>query len=51
MRFGDDKTSKTLLLELARLKINKNEKFKEFNQIFITPLNIIPDNPSEAIWV
>ena len=26
IRFGDDKTSRTLLLELARLKINENEK-------------------------
>ena len=51
MRFGDDKTSGTLLLEIARLKINENEKVKEFNQIFITLLNKIPDKPPEAIQV
>ena len=51
MRFGDDKTSGTLLLELARLKINENEKVKEFNQRFITLLNKIPDKPPKAIQV
>lgn len=51
MRFGDDKTSRTLLLELARLKINENEKVKELNQRFITLLNKIPDKPSKAIQV
>ena len=51
MRFGDDKTSGTLLLELARLKINENEKVKEFNQRFITLLNKIPDKPPVAIQV
>ena len=42
IQFGDDKTSGTLLLELVRLKINENEKVKEFNQRFITLLNKIP---------
>ena len=51
MRFGDDKTSGTLLLELARLKINENENVKEFNQRFITPLNKIPDKLLVAIQV
>ena len=46
MQFGDDKTSGTLLLELARLKINENEKVKDFNQRFITLLNKIPDKSS-----
>ena len=50
-RFGDDKTLGTLLLELARLKIKENEKFKEFNQRFITLLNKIPDKPPEAIQI
>jgi hypothetical protein len=44
IRFEDDKTSGTLLLELSRLNINKNEKFREFNQRFITLLNKIVDN-------
>jgi hypothetical protein len=51
MLFGDDETSGTLLLELARLKINENETIKEFNQIFITLLNKIPDKPPKAIQV
>ena len=51
IRFGDDKTSRTLLLELSRLRINKNEKFKEFNQIFITLLNKIPDEPPEVVQI
>ena len=50
MRFGDDKTSGTLLLELSRLKINENEKV-EFNQRFITLLNKIPDKPPVEIQV
>ena len=40
-----------MLLELARLKINENEKVKEFNQRFITLLNKILDKPPEAIQV
>ena len=51
IRFGDDKTSGTLLLELSRLNINENEKVKEFNQKFITLLNKIPDKPPEAIKI
>ena len=49
--FRDDKTSGTLLLELERLNINKNEKFKEFNQRFITVPNKILDKPVEAIQI
>ena len=51
IQFGDDKTSRTLLLELSRLNINKNDKVKEFNQIFITLLNKIPDNLAEAVQI
>jgi hypothetical protein len=36
-----------LLLELARFKIKENEKFKEFNQRFITLLNKIPNKLPE----
>ena len=39
-----------MLLELARLKIEENEKVK-FNQRFITLLNKIPDKPLEAIQI
>jgi hypothetical protein len=48
---GDDKTSRTLLLELSRLRINKKEKVKEFNKRFITLLNKIPDKPAEAVQI
>ena len=40
-----------MLLELERLNINYNEKFKEFNQRFITLLNKIPDKPLEAVQI
>ena len=38
-------------MELSRLRINKIEKFKEFNQRFITLLNRIPDKTTEAIQI
>ena len=47
----DDQTSGTLLLELARLNINKNEKVKEFNQRFVTLLNKISDKPPKAVQI
>lgn len=48
IQFGDDKTSGTLFLELSRLRINKKEKVKEFNQLFIILLYNIPDKPAES---
>jgi hypothetical protein len=51
IRFGDDKTLRTFLLELSRLNINKNENFKEFNQRFITLLNKIHDKLLEAVQI
>ena len=33
------------------IRINKKEKFKDSNQIFITLLNRIPDKPAKAIQV
>lgn len=50
-QFGDDKTSRTLLLEFSKLNINKNDKVKEFNQIFITILNKFPDKPIELVQI
>ena len=38
-QFGHDKTLGTLFLEISRIRINKKERFKDFNQIFITLLN------------
>ena len=40
-----------MLLELAKLNINENEKVKKFNQRFITLLNKIPDKPLEEIQI
>ena len=51
MQFGDDNTLGTLLLELSRLKINVNEKVKEFNQRFITLLNKIPNKSSKVVQI
>jgi len=50
-QFGDDKTSGTLFLYLSRLRINKKEKVKEFNQKSITLLNKILDKPAEAVQI
>lgn len=38
-QFGDDKTPRVLFLDISRIKINKREKIKYFNQRFITLLN------------
>ena len=35
-QFRDDKTSGILFLEILRMNINKKEKVKDFNQMFIT---------------
>ena len=46
--------SGTLLLELARLKINENEKVKEFNQRFIVKrkeMRTLEENFEEAIQI
>ena len=50
-QFGDEKTSRILFLELSQIKINKNDKIKDFYQIFITLLNQILDNPVEYVHI
>ena len=50
-QFGDDRTSRVLVLELSRIRFDKKEKVKYFNQIFINLLNYIPENPAESIQV
>jgi hypothetical protein len=50
-QFGDDKTSGILFLDISRIKFDKKDKVKEFNQIFINLLNRIPDNPTESVQV
>jgi hypothetical protein len=41
-KFGDDKSPEILVMELSSLKMNPKEKFKDFNQIFLTSKNKIP---------
>ena len=50
-QFGDDKTSGTLFLELSRIKINKKDNIKGFNQIFTTLLNKIHDKPFKTTQI
>ena len=40
-----------LVLELSRIRFDKKEKAKYFNQRFINLLNHIPENPVESIQV
>jgi hypothetical protein len=48
-QFGDEKTLGTLFLDLSKIKINKKEKNKDFNQIFTTLHKKIPDKPTETV--
>jgi hypothetical protein len=50
-QFGDDKTEGILFLELSRINISKKEMVKDFNKIFITLLNRIPNKPAEVIQI
>ena len=43
-KFGEDKTLATLVLELSKIKIHPKEKIKDFNQIFLTLMNKIPND-------
>jgi hypothetical protein len=52
-KFGDDKSTKVLVMELSNLKMNLKEKVKDFNQIFLTLKNkILADSmPAESLIV
>lgn len=50
-QFGDDKTSKILLLDISSIEINKKENTKDFNHIFITLLNRILDKLAETVQI
>ena len=50
-QFGDDKTSGVLFLEISRIKFEKKDKVKEFNQRFINLLNRILDKPTKLVQV
>jgi hypothetical protein len=48
-QFRNDKTSGVLFLELSRIRFDKKDKVKYFNQRFINLLNQIPNKPTESI--
>ena len=50
-KFGDNKTSGILFLEISKININKNENVKDFNHRVITLLNRIPDKPTEVVQI
>ena len=50
-QFGDDKTLGTLFLDISIISLNKKEKVKDFNPIFITLLNRIHDNLVQVVQV
>ena len=50
-QFGDDRTSGVLILELSRMRFDKKDNVKDFNQIFINLLNHIPKKLAESIHV
>ena len=50
-QFDNDKKLGIFFLDISRIRINKKEKVKDFNQIFITPLNKILDKPTEVVQI
>ena len=50
-QFGDDKTSGMMVLELSRMRCDKKDRIKDFNQRFINNLNRIPEKPTKSIQV
>jgi hypothetical protein len=49
--FSDEETSGILFLELLGIRMNENEKVKDFNQRFITLLNEIPIKPTGVVHI
>ena len=45
-QFGDDRTLGMFVLELSRMRCDKKDKIKDFNQRFINLLNHIPERPT-----
>jgi hypothetical protein len=50
-QFGDDKTSRMMVLELSRMRCDKKDRLKDFNKIYINHLNRIPEKSAESIQV
>jgi len=44
--FGEENTPSTLVLYLSMIKMDSKEKFKDFNQIFLTLMNKIAQAPN-----
>ena len=40
-----------MVLELSRMRCDKKDRIKDFNQRFINHLNHIPEKPTESIQV
>jgi hypothetical protein len=40
-----------MVLELSRMRCDKKDRIKDFNQRFINHLNRIPEKPTESIQV
>ena len=49
--FSNEETSRILFLHCSFIRINKKEKVKYFNQIFITLLNKIPNKPVKVVQI
>ena len=50
-KFGDDRTTATLINDLSNLKSNPNEKIKDFNSRFNKLLNKIPNTSKPGVDV
>ena len=50
-QFRDEKTYGILFLDISQIKINKKEKIKDSNEIFIDILTQILDKPTESIQI
>ena len=50
-QFRDEKKSRILFLEISRIKINRKDNIKVYNQRFITLLNKIPNKPTKAVQI
>ena len=49
-KFGDDRTTATLINDLSNLKAKSGEKIKDFNSIFNKLLNKIPGAEVQIEW-
>jgi predicted NAD/FAD-binding protein len=49
--FSDEETPRILSSERLGIRMNENEKVKDFNERFITLLNRIPIKPAKAVQI